>query len=135
MQDLLTTYNDIQANPDVDRIEEFCLGGENPCQDEQGEEVRRFVEDGWRAVGVPVPTVLRAELIDSTDELPQAIRQYVVRVETQDGDLSEAAVVDINGNKLFDIASDPDQQRRTFNVRLISVGNGWRVIGTASVEQ
>jgi hypothetical protein len=134
VQGLLATYNEIQANPDVDRIAEFCLGGENLCQDTQGAEVRQFVEDGWRVEGVPTPTVVRAELIDSIDELPEPIRQYVLKVQTEVGDLSEAAVVALDGEKIFDIESDPDQAVRTFNIRLQTVGDEWRVLGITSVE-
>jgi hypothetical protein len=134
VQGLLATYNEIQANPDIDRIAEFCLGGENPCQDMQGAEVRQFVEDGWRVEGVPTPTVLRAEVIDSIDELPEPIRQYVLRVQTEAGDLTEAAVVSVDGEKLFDIENDPGQTVRTFNIRLQRVGDEWRVLGIASVE-
>ncbi|MCB0969389.1 MAG: hypothetical protein KDB37_21345 [Ilumatobacter sp.] len=128
-QDLLNTLYELRADPDVDRIEEFCLGGENPCQEIQGNEITQLENEGWVVVGMENPTVIRAELLNSTEGVPEIARQYLVQVEIEPEDLSAAAIVDGDGNVISTIEADPDNPAEVLNMLLMKAGPDWRVVG------
>ena len=134
-QELLDTLYELRADPDVDRIEEFCLGGENPCQEVQGNEITQLENEGWVVVGMQNPTVIRAELIDSTDGVPDIARQYVVQVEIEPEDLSEAAIVDADGTVISKIEADPDNPAEVLNMLLLRAGPDWRVLGISGPSE
>ncbi|MEQ8437125.1 MAG: hypothetical protein RIB65_06500 [Ilumatobacter fluminis] len=134
-QELLDTLYELRADPDVDRIEEFCLGGENPCQEVQGNEITQLENEGWVVVGMQNPTVIRAELIDSTDGVPDIARQYVVQVEIEPEDLSEAAIVDADGTVISKIEADPDNPAEVLNMLLLKAGPDWRVLGISGPSE
>ncbi len=127
-QDLLTTLNELRASPEIERVEDFCLGGENPCQETQGLEIRRLVEEDWRVVGLEDPVVESASLISVDESLPEPVRQYVIRVLTEPQDLDDAAIVDRDGAVVFDITRDPERPPERLDLVLIQVQDGWRVI-------
>lgn len=127
VQGLYDTLDDINADPDVLRIDEFCVDVESPCRDVQGAQVEALVRDGWRVVDVPRTEVLRAEFTATADgKAPLESTLVILEVElmpAQDG----GQVIDADGTVLFEITADDSASiRANWLVRHID-GVGWRV--------
>ena len=134
-QGLLSTLNDLRANPDLGRIGEYCVAGENSCQSLHGTEVQRLVEENWRVVGLDNPVVTRAEVIEVATDLPDAARWHQVRVTTEPQDLSEARIVDSSGETVFQLTRDEDAPPERLDLVLLNTPDGWRVLASdASTE-
>ena len=115
--------------PSLQRTQGGSLGGENPCQEIQGNEITQLENEGWVVVGMENPTVIRAELLNSTEGVPEIARQYLVQVEIEPEDLSAAAIVDGDGNVISTIEADPDNPAEVLNMLLMKAGPDWRVVG------
>ena len=127
VQGLYDTLDDINAAPDVSRIDEFCVVVESPCRSAQGAQVEALVRDGWRVVDIPRTEVLAASFVATADGKPPLESTLVILAvelaEAEDG----GQVVDADGTVLFEItAGDGLGGPASWFVRHIA-GVGWRV--------
>ncbi len=127
VQGLYDTLDDINADPDVLRIDEFCVPVESPCRSAQGAQVEALVRDGWRvvdAVPIPVTSVALKTTVDGRPPAESTLVVLDVTIGPSDGSVGQ--IVDANGNVLFDIEADEDGGTETWFVRRGTSGN-WRV--------
>ena len=127
VQGLYDTLDEINADPSIDRIDDFCVDVQSPCRDVQGAQVEALVRDGWRVVDVPRTIVTNAELTFTADGKPPRDSTLVaLEIDTeapQDG----GQIVDSNGDVLFEIAVEPTSGRViTWFVRHMG-DDTWRV--------
>lgn len=127
VQGLYDTLDDINADPDISRIDEFCVEVASPCRDTQGAQVEALVRDGWRVVDLPRTEVIDAEFTATADgRSPLASTLVILAVElapAEDG----GRVVDADGTAVFEITADGAVGvRANWLIRHIE-GVGWRV--------
>ena len=126
---LSLTIGDLQANPDPQRISEYCAP-DSPCFNEQGSSIVTLAESGWHTVDRPPFPVVSAELTATLDDLPIAEAPLVVvRVTREVIDVGDARVVDANGELVYEIVVDDvpgTLSRSLWSLVRIDTGD-WRV--------
>ena len=126
VQGLYDTLDDINADPSIERIDEFCVDVESPCRDEQGAQIEALVRDGWRVVDVPRTEVVAASLNFTADEEPPLV-STLVAVDVELGPPTDGGrILDSDGNLLFEIVVEPSDGRETWFMRHLG-GGEWRV--------
>ena len=128
VQGLYATLDDINADPSIDRIDEFCVDVQSPCRETYGAQTQSLIDAGQRIVDV-VPTPVEAvELRTTADGQPPDLSTLVqldVTIGPQSGSLGK--IVDAQGEVVFDIRSDSDgEQSIAWFVRNVP-DRGWRV--------
>ena len=134
IQGLLLVFEELQADPRADRVDEFCAAGENDCQNVQGEAVRQFDEERWRAIGYPATTVIDATLSATANDDPvESAAFVVVSVTTAIPDFGDARVVDESGDLVFKIESSGGSGRANWLLAQ-DEGGAWRVLSIAGLD-
>ncbi len=131
---LLLVFEELQAEPQADRVDEFCAAGENECQNVQGEAVRQFDEEGWRAIDYPTTSVIDATLsATANDEPVESAAFVVVSVTTEIPDFGDARVVDESGDLVFKIESSGGSGRANWLLARDHDG-AWRVLSIVGLD-
>lgn len=125
---LSLTLDEITINPDPSRIGEVAaLDGTWATVGGSG--IRNMHEAGQRIVGLEPTEVVSVELEGTLDDLPVAEAGLVtLRVTTAAPDLSDAHVVDADGEVIYDLTNEtePGQLREGIWI-LVRTDNGWRI--------
>jgi hypothetical protein len=111
-------------------VEDFCAAGENDCRDAQGQTIVQFVSEGWRAIDLPAPVILAAELGATESDLPLVDAAFVViLVTTEAMSFGDARVVDSSGELVFEIVAEGEENGGRANWLLARGEDAiWRVI-------
>jgi hypothetical protein len=110
VQGLSDALNRLQQSPSVEGVDDFCAVGENDCRDTQGQTILQFVSEGWRAIDLPAPVILAAELSATESDLPLADAAFVViSVTTAAMSFGDARVVDSAGELVFEIVAEGEE--------------------------
>ena len=134
IQRLVLVFEELQRRPDAERVEEFCAGGENECQDVQGEAIRQFAAEGWHAVDYPATPVVSATLSATADDAPVESAAFViVLVSTEIPSFEAARVVDDSGELVFDIKSSGGSGQANWLLTRSDDG-AWRVLSIVGLE-
>ena len=135
VQELLVTLHSINEKPVASRIDEFCLPGENDCQSTFGQDIQAFIDNGWHTQGVPDPIVLTAELTSTAEDLPVDEAFWVlIRATTAPEDLTDAAIVDENGEVVLNIVGAEPNGAESLDIYLVQGAGGWRVLSIPPPE-
>lgn len=133
VQELSDVLVELQGAPDPTRVTEFCFDSENDCQNVQGEAIRQFAAEGWRAIDFPRSQILSAELNSTADDLPPSEAPFVViLVDKGAADFSAARVVDADGELVFEITSDGAGGRSNW-ILSRNASQRWRVVSIQSL--
>ena len=136
VQGLSAVLDELQAEPDANRIDEFCAsrdpridGAGFGCHDVQGAAIRQYDEAGWRTIDFPQSVVTLAERKN-----PEGGEASLVQllVDEAPQDFSATHVVDESGDVVFPLRTDEGKQRAFWLLDLDDDGR-WRVVGIDSI--
>ena len=135
-QGLLDLQHELRAEPDSLRINEFCVAGKSTCEAEQGEEIRRLEDQGWRVVGAPEPEVIEARVVETADGAPVGEALWVlIEVESVRQDQTGATIVDRVGDTVFELSNTGDSPTIRANFLLTNGGSeDWRVMAVEDLD-
>ena len=115
-------------NPDPSRIPEVAIPGD-PWDVEAGGAIRNSFERGEHTIGVAPIKVIEVELESAFgDQSIQETTAVVLKVVTEAPDLSNAQIVDRDGNVVFDLVNDDEPGTlSTSRWVLVNTASGWRI--------
>lgn len=126
--DLRAIMDEISANPDPSRIPEVAVvGGE--WDTVTGSGIRNTFERGERIIGLEPTDVVSAELADIVGDVPlEEATSVLVNVTIEARDLSNAQLVDSNGEVVFDLVNDSEPGDLSTSTWVLNrTDDGWRV--------
>ncbi len=128
-------YDELQREPVVERIDEYCAPGDNPCQETLGGTIRFLAEESYRVEGLPLAAIESAQLSATSGDAPIADAEFVVvTVKAGEVDMSESRVVDSDGTVVFPL--DGEASTTLSNWVLVPLSGGsWRVLDIMDVRE
>ena len=137
VSDLSVVYDELQRDPVIERIGEYCAPGDNPCQETLGGTIRFLAEQGYRVEGLPLAPIESAQLTATPDDAPAAEAEFVVvSVTSGEIDSTGARVVDGDGAVVFELDPEADAVAAHSNWILTPLpGGAWRVLDIMDINR